>query len=196
MRKYATLQRINLESLYNTFVGLPARQQTMALVGAIVGALLIVVLPLSLAAGKLHGLETEISSTRTKMGEMAREIDQYNKVRAKKVALETFLKSGFDASIAATLEAIGTQAEMKEHVDALKEKPVVPSEIYDEVSVEVKVSRVTLQQLVGYLHKIENAPNKVLRIKRIEVRARFDNRHLVDATFEVASYKLTQETEG
>lgn len=193
MKKYAILQRLSVENLYNTFLGLPPRQQTIALAGVVAGILFLTVLPLSLAAGKLGGLQSRIADTKTQMGEIARQVEEYNKARARLTSLEALLRGGFEASIASAVEGLATQAQMKENIDSLKERPVAPSDLYDEASVEVKVSRVTLQQLVDFLHKIENAPNKTLRIKRIDIRLRFDNKHLLDATFDVVSYKLTQE---
>ncbi|MBI4365934.1 MAG: hypothetical protein HY543_03865, partial [Deltaproteobacteria bacterium] len=60
MKKYAALRQLSLESLYNTFLGLPPRHQTFWLVGVIAAAVLILVVPLSLASAKLGRLDEKI----------------------------------------------------------------------------------------------------------------------------------------
>jgi general secretion pathway protein M len=72
-------------------------------------------------------------------------------------------------------------------------KPTVstPSEVYNEESVEVKMEGVTLEQLVRYLHQVENSP-QLLKIKRLEIKPRFDNRQILTATFRVSAFTLKE----
>jgi general secretion pathway protein M len=75
-------------------------------------------------------------------------------------------------------------------------KPTVstPSEVYNEESVEVKMEGVTLEQLVSYLHQIENSP-QLLKIKRLEIKpSRLDNRQILTATFRVSAFTLKEGT--
>ena len=58
--KSRSLNRLNLEALYNTFLGLTPREQTFALIGAGVALLIVVGLPVSLASSKLSSLEEAI----------------------------------------------------------------------------------------------------------------------------------------
>lgn len=191
--KYAILERFNIETLYNTFLGLQSREQLIALAAA--GALLIfiVVVPISLASGKLSTMESAISSGREHINDVVREIGEYNKARSQLSAIESQLKSGFDTSISTTLENLASQAGMKDNVDSLKEKPLVPSDIFDEASVDVRISRVTLSQLVDFLYKIEGEKTRVLRIKQLQVKPRYDNKKLLDASFQVSTFKLSGE---
>lgn len=192
MKKYAILQQIDLEHLYNTYLGLPPRQQRLALGGAVGVIFLLLILPLSLASGRLGALHEEIAETRATMGAIARQIEQFSAVRGRHEALENLLKSGFDEKILVTVDGIAAQTEMRELVDP-KEKPRTTTKLFDEYVVEVKVNRVTLQQLVDFLHKIENVSGKVLRIKRLMIERRHDNPHILNAAFDVVSYKLAAE---
>ena len=74
-------------------------------------------------------------------------------------------------------------------------KPTVstPSEVYNEESVEIKMEGVTLEQLVRYLHQIETSP-QLLKIKRLEIKPRFDNRQILTATFRVSAFTLKEGT--
>jgi general secretion pathway protein M len=68
-------------------------------------------------------------------------------------------------------------------------KPTVstPSDAYEEESVEIKMEGVTLEQLIRYLYQVENSP-QFLKIKRLYIKPRFDNRQLLTATFRVSTF--------
>jgi general secretion pathway protein M len=74
-------------------------------------------------------------------------------------------------------------------------KPTVstPSEVYNEESVEVKMEGVTLEQLVRYLYQIETSP-QLLKIKKLDIKPRYDNRQILTATFRVSAFTLKEGT--
>ena len=191
--KYTFLKRFSVESLYNTFLGLQPKEQIIAMVVSGALLLLIIFMPISLAGGKISQMEKAINQNREQMGDVVRNIDEYNKEKAKLSAIESLMKSGFDTSLSSTIEGIATQTGVKPNVDQLKEKPLIPSEVFDEAGVDVRVSKVTLQQLVDFLYKIEGEKSKVLRVKQIQIKPRYDNRTLVDANFVVSTFKLSGE---
>ena len=57
--KYSLLERINFEDLYNAFLGLEQRQQTLIVIGGVVLALLLVFVPISCATSKLGKLQKD-----------------------------------------------------------------------------------------------------------------------------------------
>lgn len=191
--KYAILERFNVEAIYNTFLGLQPRQQIMALIGSGIVLILIVIMPISLAGSKLSTMEKAISNGREQINDVAREIADYNKSRAQLNSIEGLLKTGFDTSMATTLENLASQSGVKENVESFKEKPLVPSEIYDEASVDARMSKLSLDQLVDFLYKVENEKSRVLRIKQLQIKPRYDNKKLVDASFQVSTFKLSGE---
>ena len=72
-------------------------------------------------------------------------------------------------------------------------KPTVstPSDAYEEESVEIKMEGVTLEQIIRYLYQVENSP-QFLKIKRLYIRPRLDNRQLLTATFRVSTFTPKQ----
>jgi len=154
---------------------------------------LIVILPISLASSKIGSLEKSISTGRDKINDVARELEEYNRSRSRLSSVESQLRSGFDTSIATTIENFASQSGIKENVDSIKERATVPSEIYDEATVDVRISRVTLEQLVDFLYKIESDKSRVLRIKQIQMKPRYDNKKLIDVSFQVSTFKLSGE---
>lgn len=191
--KYDLFKRFNFESIYNTFLGLQPKEQIVALIVSGVVLATVIILPISLASSKISGLEKDIATGRDKINDVAREIEDFNKAKTELSSVEGQLKSGFDTSIATTIENIGTQSGVKENVDSIKERPTVPSEIYDEATVDVRMSKITLSQLVDFLYKIESEKNRILRIKQLQVKPRYDNKKLLDVSFQVSTFKLSGE---
>ncbi|PIR18427.1 MAG: hypothetical protein COV46_00040 [Deltaproteobacteria bacterium CG11_big_fil_rev_8_21_14_0_20_49_13] len=191
--RYAIFERLNPEALFNTFLGMQPREQIIAMVATGIMLIIVIVMPISLAGGKISMMENEISTGREKINDVMREIADYNREKVKLSAIESQMKSGFDTSISTTLENIASQTGVKENVDSLKERPLIPSEIYDESSVDVRVSKLTIAQLIDYLYKIESERTRVLRIKQLHAKPRYDNKKLMDASFTVSTFKLSGE---
>jgi len=57
----------------------------------------------------------------------------------------------------------------------------------------VRLSKVTLPQLIDFLYSIEYDKTRLLRVKELRLRTRFDNKQLFDVSFQVSTYRLQQE---
>ena len=191
--KYSFLERLNLNSIYNVFLGLPPQQQTVAIAGAAVALALIILLPISLASGRITKLERSYSQNKKEMGNIVFEIEDYNKMKDRLKVMEEDVKKGYDTSLSTTLESLGDKSGIKENIESIKERPVVPSELFDESIVDVRLSKVTLPQLIDFLYSIEYDKTRLLRVKELRLRTRFDNTQLFDVSFQVSTYRLQQE---
>lgn len=188
--RYNFLQRLNFESLYNTFLGLESREQIFALVGVGVFFLFLIGLPLSIASSKLSGLEDQLEQGREKERQIVHKLDGYRELQGQLKTLETRISGGFDPTITTTMEQLADKSGIKERIENIKEKATTPSELYDEVSADVRLNKVTVPQLVDYLYNIENNPKLFLRIQQIQIKRRYDNKQLLDVSFQVSTYKL------
>jgi len=56
--------------------------------------------------------------------------------------------------------------------------------------VDVRASKMSLDKLMGFLQKLEEQPNPV-RVIKLKVNTRFDEKDLLDAEMTVATYKAT-----
>ncbi|MBU4483840.1 hypothetical protein KKA47_00285 [bacterium] len=191
--KYSIFERVNIDNLYNTFLGMTPREQTIAIVIAVGLLILFIVMPVSLASNKLNSMEKIIAQSHSKMDQIMVQIDDFNRVKAEVERIESSLKGGFDRTISTTMENLAEQSNIKENVQSLKEKPIVPTDLYDELSVDVSLSKVPLDQLIDYLYNIEQNKTKVLKVKKIQLKPRYDNKRLFDASFSVSTYRLTEE---
>ncbi|OGQ05205.1 MAG: hypothetical protein A2W61_02550 [Deltaproteobacteria bacterium RIFCSPLOWO2_01_44_7] len=188
--KYSILQRFNFEALYNTFLGLQPREQIFALLGAGFVVLFIVGLPFSLASGKLGSLEKEITQGREKQRQILRELERYQQLKKELETVESKISGGFDATITTTMESLAEKSGIKDRIENIKERAATPSELFDEVAVDVRITKVTVPQLVDFLYNIEQHPQLFLKVKQIQVKRRYDNRQLLDVSFQASTYRL------
>jgi general secretion pathway protein M len=137
-------------------------------------------------------LDRQIVTARRQLAELRTMQQEYQRQKTVVDSINSQLKKQQNVAIFSRLEellarpAFATKFHMKLTVST-------PSEMYNEESVEVKMEGVTLEQLVRYLHQIENSP-QLLKIKRLEIKPRFDNRQILTATFRVSAFTLKEGT--
>lgn len=190
------LEKLKFANLYNTYLGLTSREQTIALIAA--GALLVLVvfLPVMVASGKISRLEQEIAKGNEQLRDVVHEIDRYQEMRGKLQTAEEKLMGGFDSTIATTMESLASKADIANKIDSLKEKPTASSDIFDELTVDVRMKQVRLKELITYLHSIQENPDKLLRLKKLEIKPRYDNKKELNTSFSVSTYRLLETSEG
>lgn len=186
------LKRLNIESLYNTFLGLNPREQIFVLIGAGVLIFIVFGLPLGLASSKLSSLEQEIVEGREKQREIARHLGQYQEFYGRLKGIESKIAKGFDSTITTTMATVAEKSGIKDRIQSIRDKGATSSELFDKISVEVKLTKITVSQLMDYLYNIEQHPELFLRLDQIRIKRRFDNRQLLDVTLEASTYRLQQ----
>lgn len=184
------LSQLKFENLYNQFLGLQPREQTMALAGVGVGLVLLIVIPIWLATGRLDKLQRTLDQGQKSMNEIVRSLDDYNQNKAKLMSIEAKLRAGFDVNANVTLENLAKQSNIK--YDIRSRPNSVPKDLYNETSVEVNLKDVSLKQLVDYLYQIEYGGGRIMRIDRLRLKPTYSNRNLIDARFEVTSFQLQE----
>lgn len=189
------LERISLGNLYNAYLGMNSREQTMALVATAVVLILLVALPVAVASSRISKLERSVEHGRRQLKDVMRAIESYDKRKAELAGFQRMLAGGYDESISSTLESIAEKVGMKDRIDALKERATAPSDIFDETTVDVKMRRVRLPQLIEYLYVIEHEPDRVLRLNMLNITPRFDNKQELNVTFSVSTYRLQEGVE-
>lgn len=188
--KYSFLQRFNFETLYNTFLGLQPREQLFALIGAGVLGLFVIGLPISLATSQLGSLEEEITQGRDKQRQISHELERYRQILDDLKGVESQISGGYDATITTTMETLAEKSGIKDRIENIKEKAQTPSELFDESAADVRITKITVPQLVDYLYNIEHHATLFLKIKNIQIQRRFDNKQLLNVSFQVSTYKL------
>jgi type II secretory pathway component PulM len=123
-----------------------------------------------------------------------RELEQLNRLRDDYGRLKGQVDAdvralGTDFSLATFAEKTVLDNVGKSHLAGIKPQPELPFENYQEVAVEVRLEKVQLGQIVSFLAGLEQAPQR-LRVKRLEIKSRFNEPDLLDAAITVAVYQL------
>ena len=191
------LKELKLEGIYRAYFAMGPREQTFALAGAVVALILVVVLPVVVASSRITKLEREVAQGKKQFREVMRSIDSYNAKKTQLASLQQALAGGFDTSLSTTIESLADKRGMKDKIDSLKAKTVPPSDIFEEQAVDVNLKRVELDPLMNFLFDVENDPEKVLRIKTLSIKPRYDNKKELDAAMTISTYRLLEgATEG
>ena len=138
-------------------------------------------------------LDRQIGTARRQLAELRTMQQEYQRQKTVVDSINSQLKRQQNVAIFSRLEEFAGQTGIRNKILYMKPTVSTPSEVYNEESVEVKMEGVTLEQLVRYLHQIENSP-QLLKIKRLEIKPRFDNRQILTATFHVSAFTLKEGT--
>lgn len=189
--KYSPLQHFSMENIYTSFSGLSPRNKIVALVIVVLAVILVLFLPLSLFSGKISSLKKDIRASQKGSDQVIDKMAEYQKVKEEIETLEQSF-GGTGGSLTSRVEGLARQAGM--NVDQLREKPPQETDFLEITSVEVKLSAVSLQQLVDFLSSIEGEKTSPMRVRRIDIKPKNNNRQLLDVTCEVATFILRKET--
>ncbi len=187
--KDSPLQHLSLENFYNAFLGLDPREKIFVLVGIGVLTLLLLFLPFSLVSGKMRSMQREVAAMEGGYRDVVAKIQEYQ--AAQREIQEIERKFGGGGSMSGKVEGAAKKAGLA--VDQLKERAPQESDFFEVNAVDVKISGATLQQLIDFVHEIENDPASLMRFRRIQIKPRFANRQLLDLNCEIASFQLKRE---
>jgi hypothetical protein len=190
--KVSLKERLNLEEIYHQFLGLDPQQRILAAVGLAVVLLLLIIVPISCASSKLSKLEKTVIGHEKNMDDLMGKLKDYQSLQNRMKAIEGQWASRNNVSLSTTLENLSGQSGLDKNIDAIKEQPPTMSDkdILEERVASVRISRAPLAQAMDYLYKIESLPNAGIKIKKLQMKPRYDNRQLFDLSFEVSTYAL------
>lgn len=186
--KYSWKERLNIEELYNNFIGFAPREQILVGVGVGVGLLLLILIPFACGSSRLSKLESQIQSHEKNVSKVVDKITELQQAQGKMKAVEARIRPKSQVQLTTKLEALATQSGIGQNIDSLKEVPGTPGEDFEEMVVAVRLSRLSLSQLIEFLYGIESQSDISLQVKRLQLKPRYDNRQQFDANFEVSTY--------
>ncbi len=190
--KSSMKEKLNVEELYNQFLGLDQQQRTISIIGIAVVLLLLIIVPVTCASSKLSQKEKKILNHSKNMNDLVSELAEYQKAQNKMKQIEAQWASRAKISLSTTLESLSAQSGLDKNIDNIKEQAPSAGDILVENSADVRLSRVGLSQLMDYLYKVESFQQGALRISKLQMRPRYDNRQLFDVSFTVTSYALKE----
>lgn len=190
--RYSPLSKPNFENLYNAFTGLTPRDQLIAAVVACLLMVLLVILPISMISGKVSGLRKGLTRSQDKAHEVMKKVAEYEGIQAEISALEKKYGRGV-AAMTSTVESLVRKAKLAGNIEALKEKPPVPGDRFSELPVELRLKKVTLEQLLDLIRSVETFPKALLRVRNLQVKPGYKNRAYLSVSMDIANIKLEEE---
>ncbi len=194
VNKYSLKARLNLDEIYNIFLGFDSRERLFAISGVLLVLLIVVFVPLSCASSKISEKQSNILSHEKNMDELVAKLKDYQSSQARLKAVQSKWAGRSKISLSATLEDLSRQSGLDKNIDSIKESP--PSggdkEALEENLASVRVTRAPLSQVLDFFYKIESFGQGGIKIKKLLIKPRYESRQLFDVTFDVSTYSLKE----
>ena len=134
-------------------------------------------------------LESRIATKRGEIEKITRLRAQYMEAHKQLAEIKAKLdqmERGF--SVLSFIEDLAKKQNIRENIGSVKPKKIPLNDDYDENIVELKMDNVSLSELVDFIYKVENSGH-LLKVKRLRIKTRYDNRDLLNVTMQVTTYK-------
>ncbi|MBL7684416.1 MAG: hypothetical protein JNK65_00045 [Deltaproteobacteria bacterium] len=194
MAKMSLKEKLNVEDLYNQFLGMDQQQRLITLGGIAFVLILLIVIPVSCASSKISKSEKNIMNHEKNMDELVSRIKDYQAVQEKVKAVEGQWAGRSKVSLSTALESLSQQSGLDKNIDSIKAQPPSAGEkdILEEHVAAVRLSRAPLPQAIDFLYKIESYPQAGFKVKKLQIKPRYDSRQLFDLNFEVSTFALKE----
>lgn len=169
------------------FDNLSTRERVLvAVVGALTLAAIVWFGLIRTTIGMRGQSEQRFESAQQELEVMKRLRREYDDVSERLASVEERIQNGPRGNLRTTLESLATDSQVE--IESMEPQASPTNDRYRETKVEVGLKEVTLAQIVGYLHRIDSAP-QVLSIKSLRMRTRKDKPEYLDVTFTVSSFE-------
>jgi general secretion pathway protein M len=172
-----------------TFAQLSPRERVAVAIAAV--AVLAALFYAGLVApyrGALRRLDARIATRQRQLGEIAALQQRYQQLQRRVGEAEQRLAKAEAFSLFAYVEGLAGQMISRENLVSMRPQPATVREDLREETVEVRLEKVRLDQLVRLLHAIDSN-EALLAVKSLKIKTRFDNRAQLDAVLTIASYR-------
>ena len=140
-------------------------------------------------------LVAQIAASERDLVQIARLRDRYQQLKAEGDAVRGKLaRGGADFSLFSHLEGVARDVVSRERIAAMNPSTRTVSEELQEEDVEMRLSGVSLRELVGLLYRVEKTDLPLL-ITRVQMKKRFDEPFIYDATLVVGRLRPAGATQ-
>ena len=170
-------------------INLSQRDQRVLIAAGAFFALMILYLGVDSVLQGYDKLEGKIAKKRVEVEKITRLREQYMVAHKQLTDIKKKLdqmEKGF--SVLSFIEDLANKEEIRENIGSMKPKKIPLNDDYDESIVELKMDNVSLSELIDFIYKIENSGH-LLKVKRLRIKTRYDNRDLLNVTLQVTTYK-------
>jgi len=170
---------------------LSPRERVLVGGAATVTVLLLLWLVATMIGDRRQTLQAQIAASERELKEMSSLRDRYLRLRAERDAVQRRLASGgTDFSLFSHLEGVSREALSPDRVAALNPSTRSVSDDLQEEDVEMRLSAVSLRDMVGLLYRVEKSDLPLL-VSRLQMKKRYDQPYIFDATLVVGRLRPT-----
>jgi len=167
---------------------LSRRDRTALIIGGIVVLITLVVFGLILPyQGAISRLDSRIAARQKQVREVHDLQQEYRVLQRQLSEAQNRLSRSRGFSLFSFIESQTAQVATKENLIYMRPQQTATREGTQEESVEIKLEKLNLNQLVRFLYGIESA-DAYLQVKNMRVRTRFDNPSLLDTTMTISAF--------
>ena len=164
---------------------LSPRDRVLVGVGAAAGAIVLIWALAGALSEQRAALQAQIAASERDLAEMGRLRDRYLQLRAERDGVRRKLdRGGADFSLFAHLEGVTRDVLSRERVAAMNPSTRTVGEDLQEDDVEMRLSGVSLREVVALLYRVEKTDLPLL-VSRLQMKKRFDQPFVYDATLVV-----------
>jgi general secretion pathway protein M len=166
---------------------LSRREQVAVALGVIV--VLATALYLGIVSPYINALEQldgKINSRQRQIREVETLRREFIVLQQRQSAAEARLNKNAAFSLFPFVEGLVGQIAAKENLVSMRPQPAAPRESLLEESVEVRMEKIHLDQVIRLLYGVDTA-EALLQVKTLRLKTRFDDRSLFDVTMTVAA---------
>ena len=178
------------EQLSAAFERLSAREQLMSLF--LIGAILLMIFGFGgyFANRSISAKQRRIVAKESKLLEVGELRTDYQRRLAEQNQIANQVRGNNRLRLLSYLEERGRAAgiELKNFVDRPGE--VTGSDLVKEEAAEVLIKKVSLDRLYKFLKQVEQG-NPLVKVRRLKIKQRFDNKEMLDASVTVGTFKTS-----
>ncbi|MCC6848523.1 MAG: hypothetical protein IT294_08490 [Deltaproteobacteria bacterium] len=173
---------------------LSPRERVLLGAGAAAGLVVAVWALGGVLAERRATLRAQIAASEREVVELARLRDRYLQLRAERDVVRRKLeRGGADFSLFSHLEGVTRDTLSRDRVAAMNPSTRTVAEGLQEEDVEMRLSGVSLRELVGLLYDVEKSDLPLL-VSRLQMKKRFDQPFVYDAVLVVGRLRSTAAT--
>jgi len=139
----------------------------------------------------LARLDNKITSRQRQIREVETLRREFLALQQRQSAAEVRLDKGGAFSLFPFVEELVGQIAAKENLVSMRPQASVPRESLLEESVEIRLEKIRLAQVIRLLYAVDSA-DALLQVKNLRLKTRFDDRTLFDATMTIAAFGRTR----
>jgi hypothetical protein len=182
--------RARLTQFATAFERLSGREQIMVVFMIIALITMIVGFGGYFVNKDLDGKEKRIAAKIEKLKEIAALRGDYQRRLAEQKRVADDVRRNKETRILSYLESLSKKANIELKNASERQGEATGSDLVKEEAAEVMIQNVSLDRLYEFLRQIEEG-NRLVKVRRLKIKTRFDNKEMLDASVTVGTFKPT-----